>query len=231
MGLRSIFYDTETTGLFAGRDRIIEIAALDTETGKTFETLVNPEIPISQESIDICQITNEMVAEAPTFAKAGKDFLEFIGKDSVLIAHNNDAFDLPFLKAEYQRVGIDLPELTTIDSLKWARKYRPDLPKHALQYLREIYQITENQAHRALNDVVILKQVFLNMIDDLDIETVISLLKEKPKASRMPFGKYKGHLLKDLPRSYISWMGENGVFDKDDNKALREELVKLELLT
>ncbi len=231
MALRPIFYDTETTGLFSNSDRIIELAAFDIKKNRTFEMLINPEMPISQESIDICHITNEMVADAPTFEKAGKDFLEFLGQDFVLIAHNNDAFDMPFLVEEFKRSKIMLPEMITIDSLKWARKYRPDLPRHALQYLREIYHIEANQAHRALNDVMVLKEVFLKMVDDLPIETIISLLKQQKTENRMPFGKYKGKPLKDVPKSYVSWMGENGVFDKAENAALKEELVKLGLLT
>lgn len=231
MALRPIFYDTETTGLFSATDRIIEIAAFDVQKNSTFETLVNPQMPISKASIEICKITNEMVADAPTFEKVGKDFLEFLGKDFVLIAHNNDAFDMPFLAEEFKRNGLTLPAMTTIDSLKWARKYRPDLPRHALQYLRGIYQVAENQAHRALNDVMVLKEIFMKMVDDLSMETIISLLKKQKTDNRMPFGKYKGRSLKEVPKSYISWMGDNGVFDKTENSALKEELVKLGLLT
>lgn len=229
--LRPIFYDTETTGLFSTKDKIIELAAYDAQNNQIFETLINPQMPISQESIEICKITNEMVADAPTFETAGPDFLKFLGQNFVLIAHNNDAFDLPFLKEEFKRIKVEIPEWTTIDSLKWARKYRPDLPRHALQYLREIYNIEENQAHRALNDVMILKEVFFKMTDNLPLETVIELLKAKDKENRMPFGKHKGKLLKEVPKSYIAWMGENGVFDKPENGALKEELGKLGLLT
>ncbi|MFA5250909.1 MAG: DUF3820 family protein [Parachlamydiales bacterium] len=230
MALRPIFYDTETTGLFSENDRIIEIAALDLYNNRSFEKLINPERPIPQEASSIHHITDEMVKNAPVFADVGQEFLEFCQKDCVLIAHNNDAFDLPFLKAEFKRSGLVEPKWPTLDSLKWARKYRPDLPRHSLQYLREIYQIPENQAHRALNDVLILKEVFLRLIDDLSIEQAIELLKNDKQECRMPFGKHQGKLLKEVPKGYLTWLIENGVLAKPENSRLKEELVKLGLV-
>ena len=117
-----------------------------------------------------------------------------------------------------------------MDSLKWARKYRPDLPRHSLQFLREIYKIAENKAHRALDDVIVLHQVFTCMTDDLDIETIIKLLNKPRELHHMPFGKHQGSPLKDLPKSYIQWLAGSGAFDKPENSQLRECLEKLQLL-
>ena len=89
----------------------------------------------------------------PPHQEALTAFAEFCSGDVVLIAHNNDAFDKLFLEAEFQRAGLQMPEWIFIDSLKWSRKYRTDLPRHSLQFLREVYGIEANQAHRALDDV------------------------------------------------------------------------------
>lgn len=171
-----LFYDTETTGLQPDQDRIIEIAAYDPINGRTFSRLINPGIPIPLEATNIHGITDQMVADAPSFAEIGAEFVAFCRDEAVLIAHNNDAFDRHFLVAEGKRAKIEWPEWPMIDSLKWARKYRPDLPRHSLQFLRKIYGIEENNAHRALDDVVVLHQVFAAMTDDLPIDKVLELL-------------------------------------------------------
>ena len=91
---RPIYYDTETTGLSPTKDKVIEIAAYDPFLKKTFHSLVNPNIVIPQISIDICGITDNMVKDAPTFETVGQDFIDFCDNDPILIAHNNDAFDI-----------------------------------------------------------------------------------------------------------------------------------------
>lgn len=231
MVLRPIYYDTETTGIKYDKERIIEIAAYDPVQDRTLEMLINPGIPIPAEATAIHKITNEMVRDAPAFAEVGKKFVEFCEGEVVLIAHNNDNFDLPFMKCEFERNNLEFPKCKTLDSLKWARRYRPDLPKHPLQFLREIYGIPSNNAHRALDDVIVLHQIFSIMIDDLTMEQVIELL-EKPKSmQRMPFGKHQGQALKDVPATYIQWLKENGALDKPENSELKQNFEKLGLLT
>ena len=136
---RPIYYDTETTGIKPDKDKIIEIAAYDPVLDKTFSSLINPKVPIPKESTAIHNITDDMVKDAPDFQKVGKNFIDFCSGDIVLIAHNNDAFDKKFLDQEFERSNISQPEWKFIDSLKFARKYRPDLPRHSLQHLREYF--------------------------------------------------------------------------------------------
>lgn len=230
MPARPIFYDTETTGIRPDQDRIIEIAAYDPIQDRTFEMLVNPKCLIPPEATAIHRITNEMVANSPSFDVVAAEFVKFCDGDVILIAHNNDAFDLHFLRNEFARNNTPFPSWRFLDTLKWARRYRSDLPKHTLQFLREIYGIAANNAHRALDDVIVLHKVFSLMIDDLDIEVAYSLLNRPKAILHMPFGKHQGVPLNKIPQEYIKWLFANGVFEKQENADLKASFEKLGLL-
>lgn len=230
MPARPIFYDTETTGIKSATDRIVEIAAYDPIQERSFEELVNPGIPIPVEASKIHKITDDMVENSPTFKEVGERFIEFCEGDVVLIAHNNDAFDVHFLRNEFARHEVEMPEWRFLDSLKWARRYRPDLPRHTLQFLRETYNIEANNAHRALDDVVVLLKVFQQMTDDLDIEQAMQLLNAPKEIKVMPFGKHQGKTLADVPKDYIKWLAKNEALDKPENKQLKESFEKLGIL-
>ncbi|MGE3954946.1 MAG: DUF3820 family protein [Parachlamydiales bacterium] len=227
---RPIFYDTETTGIRASEDRIIELAAFDPTRGTTFDQLIDPECPIPPEASAIHKITDSMVAGKPTFQKVAAEFATFCEGEVVLIAHNNDGFDRHFLRAEYTRAGHPEPPWEHFDTLKWARRYRPDLPRHSLQFLRATYGFEENNAHRALDDVIVLHQIYCALVDDLTIEEALSLLGASKAITKMPFGKYRGTPLKDIPSDYIAYLKREGAFDKPGNEELRESLTALGVL-
>ncbi|NGX59614.1 MAG: DNA polymerase III PolC-type [Chlamydiae bacterium] len=227
---RPIYYDTETTGISSEKDRIIELAAYDPIDERTFCEFINPGFPIPPQATAIHNITDEMVGNALGFEEVGLAFAEFCPENTVLIAHNNDNFDKFFIEAEFARSSLTLPEWEYLDSLKWARRYRSDLPRHALQHLREVYGITSNNAHRALDDVMVLYEVFSRMIDDLSIETVLKLLSQPKNLDRMPFGKHQGKPLNEVPKNYISWLADSGAFDKPQNKELKESFEKIGVL-
>lgn len=231
MGLRAIYYDTETTGIKAEKESIIEIAAYDPLNNRYFEKLVNPGKPIPPDATAIHQITNEMVATAPFFKEVAAEFVSFCEGDVVLIAHNNDNFDYHFLKCEFQRNNLEMPSWKFLDTLKWARRYRPDLPRHTLQFLREIYGIAANNAHRALDDVIVLHQIFQSLIDDLTIEEAYYNLNRPRNIQHMPFGKYQGQLLSQIPQTYVQWLSSSGAFNKQENLELKESFMNLGLLT
>jgi DNA polymerase-3 subunit epsilon len=177
MAKRPIFFDTETTGTNPKQDRIIELAAYDADRKCSFEMLINPGISIPPETIMIHQITDSMVQDAPSFDHVAREFIKFCEGEVALIAHNGDGFDVPFFMNECRRHGVEVPtNWSYIDSLKWSRRYRRDLPRHSLQFLRQTYGITANQAHRALNDVMVLYEVFSAMTDDLSCEEIAVLL-------------------------------------------------------
>lgn len=228
--LRPIYYDTETTGIRNDKDRIIELAAYDPVENRTFCRFINPGCPIPPEATAIHHISDEMVADAPTFKVIAEEFVQFCPSETVLIAHNNDAFDKLFMEQEFKRAEVAFPPYRFIDTLKWARKYRGDLPRHTLQSLREVYGFPSNQAHRALDDVIVLHQVFSAMIDDLSMEKVMELLAKPQVLTKMPFGKHQGKMLSDVPKDYVTWLSTSGAFDKAENQELKENFEKLGLL-
>ena len=103
------FFDLETTGINISKDRVVEISILKvfpngTEESKTW--LVNPEMTIPEEVIDIHGITNEKVANEPTFKELAKEIYNMI-KDSDLGGFNSNRFDIPLLAEEMLRADID----------------------------------------------------------------------------------------------------------------------------
>ena len=82
-----VVFDLETTGTSCVKDRVVEISAVKVINGVVtdeFSTLVNPEMHISPWATEVNGITDDMVADAPTFDVALKDFLEFVGAVSPL---------------------------------------------------------------------------------------------------------------------------------------------------
>ena len=65
------------------------------------------------------------------------------------------------------------------------------------------------------------------MTDDLPIDKVLELMNKPQQQNRMPFGKHAGKKLEDVPKSYLSWLRDNGAFDKQENHELRDRLQEL----
>lgn len=101
--------DLETTGVNLGSDRIVEIAIVKIHTDGTKlvkRKLLNPEMPISQVSVEVHGITNEMVKDAPTFKQAANEIKQFLDNCD-LAGYNSNRFDIPMLAEEFLRIGMD----------------------------------------------------------------------------------------------------------------------------
>ena len=163
-----IVLDIETTGLSFRTEKITEIGAVKVKNGEvvdTFECFVNPKIPIPQRIVEITGITDEMVRDAETIDKVMPKFLRFIG-DLKLVAHNAD-FDIGFLK--YNAESLDLKmDNEYIDSLKLSRQLYPEFKKHKLGILADKFGIKVENAHRALDDVKTLVEVFKKLLEKYD---------------------------------------------------------------
>lgn len=103
------FFDLETTGINVVKDRIVEISILKVYPDGEKESrtwLVNPTIPIPKESSEIHGITDEKVADKPTFKELAHRIHEMV-KDSDLAGYNSNKFDIPLLAEEFLRAEVD----------------------------------------------------------------------------------------------------------------------------
>jgi DNA polymerase III subunit epsilon len=103
------FFDLETTGIDIGKDRIVEISIFKVFPNGNKESktwLVNPTIPIPLQTTAVHGITDEKVANEPTFAQLASQVHGMI-KDCDLAGFNSDRFDIPLLAEELLRAGVD----------------------------------------------------------------------------------------------------------------------------
>lgn len=173
--------DFETTGLEPRLDRIIEMGAvrvLDGQIVGEWDVLLNPGIYIPQEATNINGITNELVESAPQFSEKIQEFLDFIGEESVFVAHNAD-FDLAFLNESLKRMGRDPICNSNLCTFKLAKHLMPYLPKYGVGALAEHFNIALPQAHRALHDARATAEIFIRFYGSMK-ERGVSKLEEVP---------------------------------------------------
>jgi len=148
-----VLLDLETTGATPLKDRITEIALIKYEGNQEvsrWQTLVNPEVPISGFIQQLTGINNEMVANSPTFKQIAGELLDYL-KDAVLCAHNV-RFDHGFLKNEFKRIGIDLRQ-KVLCTVKLSRKLYPQHRSHGLDAIIARHGLVCESRHRAMGDV------------------------------------------------------------------------------
>ncbi len=170
-----VLLDIESTGLNPQHgDRICEIALIRWQGGvqqHTFQTLVNPQRPISPAAFAVNRIEANALRRAPTFADVCDQVLEQI-EDAVLVAHNVP-FDVACLDAELLRLG--RPHVTNplVDTLQLARSFL-NYDRYNLGSLAQALGL-ERPSHRALSDVLALKEVFLHLLGRLRMLGVTTL--------------------------------------------------------
>jgi DNA polymerase III epsilon subunit family exonuclease len=166
--MRYVVFDIETTGLDVQQDRIVEIGAVKVEDGtviEEFDAMMNPGIPMPPQAGAVNGITDDMLVNAAFPGEILARFARFVSDADFLVGHNAKRFDHPFLEFEFQRHFVKYQPLPVRDTVWEARRRLRGLRSYSLAALCRIFQLENDQAHRALSDARVTQQIFQRLID------------------------------------------------------------------
>lgn len=178
-----VILDVETTGSTATYDRIIEIGLIRIENNKIvkkFETLINPEVPISPFIENLTGIKSSDLENAPLFSELKNDIVELL-EGATFVAHNA-RFDYSFVRQELRRIGIpySAKQLCTV---KLSRLLFPNFTHHNLDSIIERFEIECKRRHRAYDDAFVLwefLQKLQNGITEEKLDRAFKIILKKP---------------------------------------------------
>jgi DNA polymerase-3 subunit epsilon len=185
--VREIVFDTETTGLNPETgDKLVEIGAVElinhVPTGKTYHQYINPEREVPEEVVKVHGLTTEYLKDFPPFAEVAQDFIDFVGDDGVLVAHNA-SFDIKFVNYELKHLGYAGYEWDrVIDTLEIAKSKFPG-QRNNLDALCRRFNI-DNSArtvHGALLDAQLLSEVYLELLGGAEPTMDLATQKKEEK--------------------------------------------------
>lgn len=164
-----VIFDTETTGLSAVYDSIIEVGAVKMKNGQVidrYDKFINPGHQLSELITNLTSITDDMLKDAPDEATIMKEFMEFAG-DAILVGHNV-TFDMGFLNSTLRRSNMPKITAPVIDTLELSRTIHSEYRNHKLDTLAKKYDIKLEHHHRADSDAETTGYVLYKMLDELE---------------------------------------------------------------
>ncbi len=224
-----LFFDIEATGLDTSRDRIVELSYIKVSPDGSEEAQTmrfNPTIPISAEATAVNGITDEDVAQCPTFAdKAAELARVFSGCD--IAGYNSNHFDVPMLVEEFIRAGVEF-DVSTCNLVDVQGIYHK-MEKRTLAAAYQFYchKDLEN-AHTAMADTRATLEVLRAQLDhygdqiphsieglaefsrfNKNVDLAGRIIYDDKGTPVFNFGKHRGRpvewVVKNEP-GFISWM-------------------------
>ena len=242
-----VFFDLETTGTNIATDRIVEISVVkvmpdgEIDRGKPFTKRINPTIPIPAEATAVHHITNEDVAECPTFKQVAENLKKYIeGCD--FCGFNSNRFDLPLLAEEFIRAGVevdffDRAKYVDVQNIFHKKEERTLVAAYRFYCGKEL-----EAAHSAAADTMATYEVLCAQLDKYsDLENSVDALSEFSTRGKsvdfagriginekgvevFNFGKYRDMSVEEVFRndpSYYNWL-MNGDFPAYTKKKFTE---------
>ncbi len=197
--VREIVFDTETTGFDADKgDRLVEIGAIELinhiPTGKVYHQYINPQREVPEEAFKVHGLSYDFLKDFPTFDQIVDEWLDFVGEDGILVAHNAK-FDITF--CNFEQKALNKREFSwdkVIDTLEIARNMFPG-SRVNLDALCKRFNIDNSNRtkHGALLDAELLAEVYLQLIGGQEPAMMFDEKKKAThQATEVQFGSADG---------------------------------------
>jgi DNA polymerase-3 subunit epsilon len=222
-----VFFDLETTGVDAARDRIVELAFIKlTPDGKRekYVKRINPGMPIPPEVTAVHGITDEDVKDSPTFKQIAHNLYDWM-KGCDFGGYSSAKFDLPLLAEEFLRVGIDVDfterQMVDVQQIFFKMEARTLSAAYSFYCNKQL-----DNAHSAEADIIATIEVLEAQLDRYaDLQNDVKALHnfgnteqyvDYPRRIALKdghpvfnFGKHKGRKVEDIFNAepqYYDWM-------------------------
>lgn len=241
-----VFFDLETTGTNISSDRIVEISIVKLmPDGRVIEKTrrVNPTIPIPAEATAVHHITDEDVANEPTFKQIGNSLAQLLDGCDVA-GFNSNRFDIPLLDEEFSRAGIDF-DISRARFIDVQTIYHKKEPRTLVAAYRFYCNKNLEDAHSALADTKATMEVLMAQLEKYDdvpseigalseyssnnrnVDIMGRLVYDDKKREVINFGKYKGRLAEEVLAAdpgYYSWVMQGDFAQNTKNAFTRIRL-------
>ena len=224
-----IFFDLETTGVNAAKDKIVEISYIKVYPNGKEESntiRINPGRHIPEEATAVHHITDDDVKNCPSFKDVAKELSRvFEGCD--IAGFNSNRFDLPLLVEEFLAAGvnIDMTKRNFIDVQTIFHKMEQRTLVAAYKFYcgknledahsadadtRATYEVLKAQLDRypsLQNDVDFLSEF---STQNKNVDFAGRIIYNDKNVEVFNFGKHKGcpveEVFRTIDRGYYDWM-------------------------
>ena len=224
-----IFFDLETTGVNAAKDKIVEISYIKVYPNGKEESntiRINPGRHIPEEATAVHHITDDDVKNCPSFKDVAKELSRvFEGCD--IAGFNSNRFDLPLLVEEFLAAGvnIDMTKRKFIDVQTIFHKMEQRTLVAAYKFYcgknledahsadadtRATYEVLKAQLDRypsLQNDVDFLSEF---STQNKNVDFAGRIIYNAKNVEVFNFGKHKGcpveEVFRTIDRGYYDWM-------------------------
>ncbi|HUC93531.1 MAG TPA: exonuclease domain-containing protein [Paenibacillus sp.] len=178
--METVVFDLETTGFYPySGDEIISVGGVAMKGDQMlpsgqFYSLVNPKRRIPRHITELTGITNAMAESAPDLMQVLHDFMEFAGKQRVLIAHGS-GHDKQFLNAALWRTSKVNLTHRVLDTMMVAKWLEPKRSGYGLDELLESYGVEVTQRHHALEDAIMTAKLWQRFLALIFLRNIITL--------------------------------------------------------
>lgn len=220
------WFDLETTGLDTNVANLVSIYAVNNKLKYEIDTMINPEVIITEELTKIHNIDNKMVEDKPVFANIINSVIKLFGKSKYIAGYNICNYDVPLIQSLFQRHNIefDFSQIQFIDVYYIIKNVLDEVDLNSLERrnLSSVYKLVTGEelvAHNAFNDVTACIEI-LEILEEnglpwrnyiLTAQDLSGAIISDPTWT-MKTGKNAGKSIEWLiknDKSYLQWMVKN----------------------
>lgn len=182
------FVDFETSGLKPWEHEIIEIGAVlcdgtTLEIKKQISLKTKPTKPVSHEAARINGYTPEKWKDAIAIEHGIRLLFPLV--EGTRWAGSNPSFDRQFAQQTAEKAGIEFPKLSTFRMIDTNAMCEPwifhgIIPHAGLDKLIELFKLAPRKEHSAIEDALIVREVYRRIVEEFDVDKWIVNAAPKP---------------------------------------------------